>query len=176
MAWKALGPMLKSLDARAARIKAELDEAQRLRDEAQHLLAEYKRKQRDAVKEAEEQMRAAQEEAERQRERAEADLAASLKRREQQALDRIAQAETEALAEVRTLAVDLAVGATRKLLAETVDRRQSRGAGRRRHQEPAPEAALGRRHAYLLAPVWPSSSRAAACSVAPGRTDIEAAR
>jgi F-type H+-transporting ATPase subunit b len=121
MAWKALGPMLKSLDARAARIKAELDEAQRLRDEAQHLLAEYKRKQRDAVKEAEEQMRAAEEEAERQRKRAEADLAASLKRREQQALDRIAQAETEALAEVRTLAVDLAVGATRKLLTETVD-------------------------------------------------------
>ena len=121
MLWKAVGPMLKSLDARAARIRGELDEAQRLRDEAQHLLAEYKRKQRDAVKEAEEQMRAAREEAERQRKRAEADLAASLKRREQQALDRIAQAETEALAEVRTLAVDLAVGATRKLLAETVD-------------------------------------------------------
>jgi len=121
MLWKAVGPMLKSLDARAARIRGELDEAQRLRDEAQHLLAEYKRKQRDAVKEAEEQMRAAREEAGRQRERAEADLAASLKRREQQALDRIAQAETEALAEVRTLAVDLAVGATRKLLAETVD-------------------------------------------------------
>jgi len=125
MLWKALGPMLKSLDARAARIRAELDEAQRLRDEAQHLLAEYKRKQRDAVKEAEEQMRAAQEEAERQRQRAEADLAVSLKRREQQALDRIAQAETEALAEVRTLAVDLAVGATRKLLAETVDERKA---------------------------------------------------
>ena len=121
MAWKAFAPMMKSLDARAARIKAELDEAQRLRDEAQHLLAEYKRKQRDAVKEAEEQMRAAEEEAERQRERAEGDLAASLKRREQQALDRIAQAESEALAEVRTLAVDLAVGATRKLIAETVD-------------------------------------------------------
>lgn len=121
MVWKAVGPMLKSLDARAVRIKGELDEAQRLRDEAQHLLAEYKRKQRDAVKEAEEQMRGAREEAERQRARAEADLAASLKRREQQALDRIGQAEAEALAEVRTLAVDLAVGATRKLLAETVD-------------------------------------------------------
>ncbi|MGE5148015.1 MAG: F0F1 ATP synthase subunit B [Candidatus Eiseniibacteriota bacterium] len=121
VAWKAFGPAMKSLDARAARIKAELDEAQRLRDEAQHLLAEYKRKQRDAVKEAEEQMRAAQEEAQRQRERAEVDLANSLKRREQQALDRIGQAESEALAEVRTLAVDLAVGATRKLIAETVD-------------------------------------------------------
>ena len=114
MLWKAVKPMLASLDARAARIKAELDEAQRLRDEAQHLLAEYKRKQRDAIREAEEQLRTAEEEAERQR-----------KRREQQALDRIAQAESEALAEVRTMAVDLSVNATRKLLAESVDAKKA---------------------------------------------------
>ena len=125
MLWKAMKPMLASLDARAARIKTELDEAQRLRDEAQHLLAEYKRKQRDGIREAEEQLRTAEEEAERQRERAEADLAASLKRREQQALDRIAQAESEALAEVRAMAVDLAVNATRKLLAENVDAKKA---------------------------------------------------
>jgi F-type H+-transporting ATPase subunit b len=125
MLWKAVKPMLASLDARAARIKAELDEAQRLRDEAQHLLAEYKRKQRDAIREAEEQLRTAEEEAARQRERAEAELAASLKRREQQALDRIRQAESEALAEVRTLAVDLAVSATRNLVAESLDAKKA---------------------------------------------------
>jgi F-type H+-transporting ATPase subunit b len=120
MLWKALRPMLNSLDARAARIRAELDEAQRLRDEAQHLLAEYKRKQRDAVREAEDQMRAAQEEAERQREHAEIDLTASLKRREQQALDRIAQAEAAAAKQVRDTAVDVALAATRSLLREQV--------------------------------------------------------
>jgi F-type H+-transporting ATPase subunit b len=55
------------------------------------------------------------------RAKAETELAAALKRREQQALDRIAQAEAQALAEVRNLAADLAVAATQKILTEKLD-------------------------------------------------------
>ncbi len=119
--WKAGKPIIGALDDRAARIKEELDEAQRLREEAQHLLAEYQRKQRDAVKEAEAMLSAAEDEAERVRAHAAGELEASLKRREQQALDRIAQAEAQAAAEVRNLAVDLAVAATAKVLEDKLD-------------------------------------------------------
>lgn len=121
MAWKARKALLGGLDARAQRIGAEIDEAQRLRDEAQALLAEYQKKQREALGEAQGMLKQAEEEAERLKAKAEAELAAALKRREQQALDRIAQAEAQALAEVRNLAADLAVAATRKILMEKLD-------------------------------------------------------
>jgi F-type H+-transporting ATPase subunit b len=119
--WKARGTIATTLDSRGDRIRNELDEAQRLREEAQALLADYQRKQRDAVQEAESMLRAAEEEAARVRERAEADLAASIKRREQQALDRIAHAEANAQADVRNLAVDIAIAATRRILVEKLD-------------------------------------------------------
>ena len=119
--WKARGAITGALDGRAEAIRTEIDEAQRLREEAQALLADYQRKQRDALTEAEGMLRAAEEEAGRLRARAEQDLTDSLKRREQQALDRIAQAEAAAQAEVRNMAVDLAVSATRKLLEEKID-------------------------------------------------------
>ena len=77
--WKARGAILDGLDARAERIKAELDEAQRLREEAQKTLAEYKRKQSEASKEAEELLEHTKLEAKRMRAQAEADLAAALK-------------------------------------------------------------------------------------------------
>jgi len=125
MLWKATKPMMAALDARAARIKTEIDEAQRLREEAQKLLAEYQRKERDAVKEAEAMLAHARDEARRLREKAAEDLAASVKRREQQALDRIAQAEAQAEAQVRAQAVDLAVAATRRILAEKLDEAQA---------------------------------------------------
>jgi F-type H+-transporting ATPase subunit b len=119
--WKARGIIASGLDSRPERIRSELEEAQRLREEAQALLADYQRKQRDAVEEAEAMLRAAEDEAARLRERAEADLQAAIKRREQQALDRIAQAEANAQAQVRNLAVDIAVAATRKILTEQLD-------------------------------------------------------
>jgi len=121
--WKAVGPMMRALDKRAERIRDELDEAQRLREDAQHLLAEYKRKLRDAEKEAEEMYAHAQEEAERLKRAGEAQLEAALTRREQQAKDRIAQAEQQAVAQVRALAADVAVAATRDLLVESVDKK-----------------------------------------------------
>lgn len=123
--WKVRAPLIDALDSRAARIKSDLDEAQRLREEAQALLAEYKRKQRDAISETEEMLAHAEEEAKRLRRKAEDDLAAGLKRREQQALDRIAQAEAQAIAEVRNTAVDIAVSATGMLLVKNLDGRKA---------------------------------------------------
>lgn len=112
------------LDARTEKIRQELDEAQRLREEAQALLSSYQRRQRDAQKEAEEIVAHAREEAERLARQAAADLEASLKRREAQAVDRIAQMEASAMQEVRTLTVDLAIAASRKLLSENLPQSQ----------------------------------------------------
>lgn len=114
--------LLGTLDARAERIKRDLEEAERLREEAHDLLAEHQRKLRYASKETEELLEHAKNEARHLREHAENDLAASLKRREQQALERIAQAEAQAEREVRNLAVDIAVAAAAKLLSEKLDK------------------------------------------------------
>jgi F-type H+-transporting ATPase subunit b len=113
--------LLGALDGRAARIKLELEEARKLREEAAALVETYRRKQAAALAEGEAIIRQAASEAELTRRQAEAELIESLKRQERQALDRIAQAEAAAIAEVRARAVDLAVAATRKLLAENLD-------------------------------------------------------
>jgi F-type H+-transporting ATPase subunit b len=115
----------KALDARTARIRAQLEEAQRLREEAERLLAENRRKQGDAAREAQAILAAAATEAERVRREAMASLEASLARREQMALDKIAQAEAEALAEVRRQAVEVAIAAATRLLSEAVDERRN---------------------------------------------------
>ncbi len=120
--WRALTG---ALDGRAERIRAELDEAKRLREEAHHTLAEYQRKQRQAVKEAEEIVNQAREDAKRLSEAAAEEIEAALARRERQAMERIAQAETEAVAEVRALAVDLAMTATRQILASRIDEKKA---------------------------------------------------
>ncbi len=109
-----------ALDGRSARIKAQLDEAQSLREDAQALLAEYQRKQRGAGKEAKAFVEHAKAEAERSREQAQADLEKAIQRREEQALEKIEQAEAAALKEVRDQAVDLAIAATAQLLSESV--------------------------------------------------------
>lgn len=121
MVWKATKPILAGIDARGERIKTELDEAQRLREEAQKALAEYKRKQRDVAKEAEDLLANAKHEAELLRNQAAEDLKATLARREKAALEKIAQAEVQAVQDVRALAVDIAMAATAKLLSENVD-------------------------------------------------------
>jgi F-type H+-transporting ATPase subunit b len=109
------------LDKRAQAIRDELDEAVRLREEAQALLAGYQRKQRDALSEAEEILEHAKAEAAHLAEQAERDLEAALERRIKQAEEKIAQAEAQAVAEVRDLAVDVAIEATRQLIADNLD-------------------------------------------------------
>ena len=113
------------LDERTEKIRQELEEAQRLREDAQATLASYQRRQRDALKEAEEIIAHAREEAERLRLHSTADLEAAMKRREAQALDKIAQAEALALQEVKNLTVDIAVAAGGRLLAQNLDAQQS---------------------------------------------------
>ena len=100
---------------------AEIEEAQALREEAQKTLAEYKRKQRDALKEAEAILDHAKVEAKRHGEQAERDLEAALERREQAAVEKIAQAEAQALQEVRDQAIEMALAATAKLISDNLD-------------------------------------------------------
>ncbi len=116
-----------ALDQRAAKIKAELDEAQRLREEAQAKLAEYQRKQRDALKEAEAIVAQAKIEAERAAAQGARDLEAAIERRKRMAVEKIALTEAKALSEVRNMAVDLAIAALRHSLVEDLDA-QRRGA------------------------------------------------
>ena len=109
------------LDARSDRIKNTLDEAARLREEAQHLLAEHQRKQRDAMREPEKMLAKAKEEAERFAAEASANLEIVLARGEEMARQKIARAEAEALQQVREIAVDVAVAAASKLIADGLD-------------------------------------------------------
>ena len=114
--------ILGALDDRAGRIRDELEEAQRLREEAQAALANFQRRQRDALGEAGEIIAHAQAEAERLREHAAADLEETLKRREAMAMDRISQAEAAAVAEVRGVAVDVAIAAARDVIGAELDK------------------------------------------------------
>ncbi len=108
--------MNKGLDDRGQRIKANLDEARRLREEAESLLADYQSKQKAAVGEAAQILAHAREEAETLKKEAAANLEGVLKRRERMALEKIAQAEAAALAEVRGRTVDLAIAAATHIL------------------------------------------------------------
>jgi F-type H+-transporting ATPase subunit b len=116
-----------ALDDRAEKIKNRIDEAGRLAEEAQALLASYERKQRDAAEEAEATIAGARREAERLSADAKEDLERALRRREAQAMERIAQAEAAAIAEVRARAVDVAMEATRRLMAERLTPQQADG-------------------------------------------------
>ena len=116
--WKVLSQML---DQRAIKIKADLDEAQKLKDEAQALLGEYQRKQKDALREAAEIIETAKAVADRQAKDAAANLEAALARREKLALEKITQAEAAAIAEVRREAVDVAAVAARKLITASLN-------------------------------------------------------
>lgn len=110
-----------SLDKRAADIAAELDEARRLREEAQQLLASYQRKQREAMKEAEDILSQAKAEAEQLAKETRANMEAQVERRTKLAEDKIAQAETQAVNDVRSVAAEVAIGAARRVIAEKVD-------------------------------------------------------
>lgn len=110
--------ILSGLDAKIDEIKAQVEEAQQLREEAEALLATYQRQQREALQEAEDMVARAEEDAGRLRAEAEKDLEAALKRQEGLAAEKIAQAEAAAVARVQEMAVDLAVAATEKILSE----------------------------------------------------------
>ncbi|MBX9590641.1 MAG: ATP F0F1 synthase subunit B [Hyphomonadaceae bacterium] len=108
----------KALDDRAAAIRKELDEARRLREEAQNLLNDYQKKHRNAAQEAQSITEEARREAEAYAKETRAALAESLERRTRQAEEKIARAEAQAVDEVRAAAVDTALAAAERILRE----------------------------------------------------------
>ena len=110
--------LTKALDNRARRVQAELDEARRLKEEAQKLLAEYQGKQRQAETEAAGIIEGAKAEAERIAAEARAKMEEFVARRSKMAETKIAQAEAQAVADVRAAAAEAAVSAAEKILSE----------------------------------------------------------
>lgn len=121
----AYGRIVGALDARAARIENEIEEAKRLREEARQLLASYQRRHRDAVKEAGEIVEQAKADAERMAEQAAADLEAEIRRRTELAHAKIARAEAQVIEDVRDMAVDAAVRAAGRLVRERLGEEQA---------------------------------------------------
>ena len=118
--------LLGALDARADAIRDELESARRLREEAQEVLAAYQKRQREAEAEAKAIVEQARKEADALALETRRELADRLERRTAMAEAKIAQAEAEALANVRTMAADMAVAAARQVLSETVSATQHR--------------------------------------------------
>jgi F-type H+-transporting ATPase subunit b len=109
-----------ALDKRADTIRKEIDDARRLREEAQALLADYQRRRNEAEAEAEGIVAEAKREAERMTVEANEALDDLIARRTAAAEAKIAQAEGQAIADVRAKATDLAVAAARSILEKTV--------------------------------------------------------
>lgn len=114
------GKIGKALDDKTKEIEGELAEAKRLREEAQALLADYKAKAADAEREAAQIVVDAKAQAERLTEETNKSLEETIARRTRAAEAKISQAETQAIAEVRARATDIAVAAAEKLLVAKV--------------------------------------------------------
>jgi F-type H+-transporting ATPase subunit b len=113
--WKAVADML---DARAETVRREIDEAVRLREEAQRMLRDAEQHREAALKEAQALIAGAKTEAQRLAAAAAEEAQAAARRREQMALDRIASAEKAAVDEVRVTAAEVATEAARQVIAE----------------------------------------------------------
>ncbi len=118
---KVPGMVAKSLDERAVNIRKELDEAKRLREEAQVLLGEYQRKRKEAEADAADIIAAAEREAAALMEDARQKTEEFVARRNALSEQKIGQAESDAIAAVRSAAVDLAIAAAEKVIANKAD-------------------------------------------------------
>jgi len=123
--WKGRGAILGGLDKKIAQIRAEIDEAARLREEAEHLFAENSKRAENAAEEAKAIIDQASEEAERHQANAIAAFEAVAERRKEQAESKIAQAEAEAVRAVRVEAATIAMAAARQVIAEELSADQS---------------------------------------------------
>jgi F-type H+-transporting ATPase subunit b len=119
------GAIFGMLDGHSAKVRAELDQAKRLREEAQSLLATHQRQLLSGEDRARAIVEHARQETERQVERHRSELEANLQRRTEHAMARIAQEEARALQEVRNRAATLAVRTTERLLRDQVDGQQA---------------------------------------------------
>jgi F-type H+-transporting ATPase subunit b len=109
--------IIDAIDRRQGRIRSELDQARRLREEAQTLLGEFERKAHEAENEAAAMISGAKAEAERLAAEAKAKAEDFVARRTKMAETKIAQAEAQAVADVRSAAAEAAVAAAQKILA-----------------------------------------------------------
>ena len=116
--YKVPSMIAKILDERAESIRKDIDEARRLREDAQKLLADYQQKHRSAGQEAEAIVEEARREAEAFAQETRAGLKDTLERRTKLAEDKIARAEAQAVDEVRAAAVEMAIAAAAKILRE----------------------------------------------------------
>ena len=112
--------VLTALDHRAQRIKAELDDARRLKDEAAKLLADYQARRASAEREAQEIVTNARAEAERIAAEAKSRMEDFVVRRTKTAENKIAMAEAQALADVRAAAAEAAIAAASSVLSQSV--------------------------------------------------------
>ena len=114
-------PVIALLDKRIAEIKKELETAENLRVEAQEMLAQYQRKQRDAEKEAKAIIENAEKSAEKFRVKAEKDLKETMARREKQLEARLERMQIEAVQEIQSHAATLAIKAAEDIIVEKLD-------------------------------------------------------
>ena len=112
--------VLQTLDRRSERIKAELDDARRLKEEAAKLLAEYRARHASAEREAQDIITSAKAEAERIASEAKTKMEDFVTRRTKTAESKIALAEAQALADVRAAAADAAIAAASTILSQSV--------------------------------------------------------
>lgn len=122
---KGRGALLGMLDNRIESIRSEIETAENLRVEAQELLAQYQRKHRDAVKDAEQIIANAEKRAEEITKEAEAELKEISSRREKQLKERLARMEQSAIAEIQKYAADLAIKATAEIISDHLDKKQN---------------------------------------------------
>jgi F-type H+-transporting ATPase subunit b len=113
-------PLLRALDARSEKIRNELDRARILREDAEIVLADYKKKQAEYLKEAEAMLAKAREDAEVLTRQAEKDLKETLEGRTRQAMEKIAREEELAIQEVRNHVVDIALASARAVIVSHV--------------------------------------------------------
>lgn len=109
------------LDGKIQEIKDEIENAERLRVEAQELLAQYQRKQRDAEKEADGIVKTAKTQAKSIKKSMKADLDALMERREAQLSDRMKRLEENAIAKIKDEAADVAMAATTEMIMQALD-------------------------------------------------------
>ncbi len=111
------------LDKRIDQIKKDLEEAESLRVEAQEMLAQYQRKHRDAVEEAEKILNTARENAYQFQAKAEADLEELMQRREAQLQERLNRMEQNAINEIKSYAAELAMDVASQIIIDNLDKK-----------------------------------------------------
>ncbi len=113
------------LDKRIEGIRQDIQTSENLRTEAQELLAQYQRKHRDAVKEAEGIVKTAEKQAKEIQKKADADLKETMERREKQLQERLDRMEHSAIAQIQKYAADLAIKATTEIITEHLDKKSN---------------------------------------------------